>query len=321
MNAFFNNLIFSLNATIPVFLMMVFGWFIKRVGILDDHTTNKLNQFAFKVLLPALLFMDLSAADFRAVWDAKFVLFCIIVTLISICIALGLSMLHKDKSERGEIIQAAYRSSAAILGIAFVKNIYGEATMAALMIVGTVPIYNIAAVTVLSITAPKTNEEKNERKRLIINTVRNVFTNPIIIGIAVGLLWSILKIPQPVILTKTVSYLGNMATPLSLIALGASIKLGDAKEKLPTAAWISAVKLVLFCAVFLPVAITLGFRNEKLIAILVMLGSATTGSCFVMCRNLGHKGIVTACTVMLTTLLSAFTLTTWLFVLKTLEYI
>lgn len=321
MNAFFNNLIFSLNATIPVFLMMVFGWFIKRVGILDDHTTNKLNQFAFKVLLPALLFMDLSAADFRAVWDAKFVLFCIIVTLISICIALGLSMLHKDKSERGEIIQAAYRSSAAILGIAFVKNIYGEATMAALMIVGTVPIYNIAAVTVLSITAPKTAEEKNERKRLIINTIKNVFTNPIIIGIAVGLLWSVLKIPQPVILTKTVSYLGNMATPLSLIALGASIKLGDAKEKLPTAAWISAVKLVLFCAVFLPVAITLGFRNEKLIAILVMLGSATTGSCFVMCRNLGHKGIVTACTVMLTTLLSAFTLTTWLFVLKTLEYI
>lgn len=321
MNAFFNNLIFSLNATIPVFLMMVFGWFIKRVGILDDHTTNKLNQFAFKVLLPALLFMDLSAADFRAVWDAKFVLFCIIVTLISICIALGLSMLHKDKSERGEIIQAAYRSSAAILGIAFVKNIYGEATMAALMIVGTVPIYNIAAVTVLSITSPKNNEGIIERKKLIINTIRNVFTNPIIIGISVGLLWSVLKIPQPVILTKTVSYLGNMATPLSLIALGASIKIGDAKEKLPTAAWISAVKLVLFCAVFLPVAIMLEFRNEKLIAILVMLGSATTGSCFVMCRNLGHKGIVTACTVMLTTLLSAFTLTTWLFVLKTLEYI
>lgn len=321
MNAFFNNLIFSLNATIPVFLMMVFGWFIKRVGILDDHTTNKLNQFAFKVLLPALLFMDLSAADFRAVWDAKFVLFCIIVTLISICIALGLSMLHKDKSERGEIIQAAYRSSAAILGIAFVKNIYGEATMAALMIVGTVPIYNIAAVTVLSITSPKNNEGIIERKKLIINTIRNVFTNPIIIGISVGLLWSVLKIPQPVILTKTVSYLGNMATPLSLIALGASIKIGDAKEKLQTAAWISAVKLVLFCAVFLPVAIMLGFRNEKLIAIFVMLGSATTGSCFVMCRNLGHKGIVTACTVMLTTLLSAFTLTTWLFVLKTLEYI
>lgn len=321
MSNFASNLVFSLNATIPVFLMMVFGWFIKRIGILDEHTTNKLNQFAFRILLPALLFMDLSAADFKAVWDTKFVLFCLVVTLLSIGIAFGLSMLHKEKSERGEIIQAAYRSSAAILGIAFVKNIYGQATMAALMIVGTVPIYNIAAVTILSITSPNSQNEKADRKKLILNTAKNVVTNPIIIGIAAGLLWSVLEIPQPAILTKSVSYLGNMATPLSLIALGASIKFGDAKEKLPAAAWIAAVKLILFCAAFLPAAIALGFRGEKLIAILVMLGSATTGSCFVMCRNLGHNGTLTACSVMLTTLLSAFTLTAWLFVLKTLEYI
>jgi predicted permease len=65
----------------------------------------------------------------------------------------------------------------------------------------------------------------------------------------------------------------------------------------------------------------LGFREEKLIAILVMLGSATTGSCFVMAKNMNHDGTITACAVMVTTLLSAFTLTAWLFVLKTLGYI
>ncbi len=315
-----DNLIFSLNATLPVFLMMVFGWFAKRIDLLDEHTTKKLNQFAFKVLLPALLFKDLSEADFRAVWDTKFVIFCFAATVISIAIAVLLSRLHKDKSERGEIIQASYRSSAAILGIAFVNNIYGQATMAALMIVATVPLYNIAAVTVLSITSPERDSSTDSRS-LFLKTAKNVVTNPIIIGIAVGMLWSVLKIPQPVILSKSVSYLANMATPLSLIALGASVKIGEAKEKLTSAAWISAVKLVLFCVIFLPFAVMLGFRDEKLIAILVMLGSATTGSCFVMCRNLGHKGTLTACTVMVTTLLSAFTLTTWLFVLRTLEYI
>ncbi|MGN1224848.1 MAG: hypothetical protein ACI4TG_07060, partial [Ruminococcus sp.] len=61
--------------------------------------------------------------------------------------------------------------------------------------------------------------------------------------------------------------------------------------------------------------------REKLIAILVMLGSATTGSCFVMARNMGHQGTLTACSVMLTTLCSAFTLTFWLFLLRTLQYI
>lgn len=322
MQTFTNNLIFSLNATIPVFLMMVLGFVLRRMHLLDDHTTQKLNQFSFKVLLPALLFMDLSTEDFQSVWDTKFVLFCFCVTVVSILIALLFSLLHREKAERGEFIQAAYRSSAAILGIAFVKNIYGEATMAALMIVGTVPLYNIIAVIVLSLTASTTDGiSKTNRKALLIKTLKNVVTNPIILGIVVGMLWSVLKIPQPVILSKSVSYLGNMATPLSLIALGASFQWQDAKGKLPATMGITCIKLVLFCGLFLPLAVAFGFRTEKLIAILVMLGSATTGSCFVMARNMGHKGTLTACSVMLTTLCSAFTLTFWLFLLRTLQYI
>ncbi len=87
MQMFTNNLIFSLNATIPIFLMMALGFFLQRIHLLDDHTTQKLNQFAFKVLLPALLFMDLSTADFQSVWDTKFVLFCFCITSVSIGIA------------------------------------------------------------------------------------------------------------------------------------------------------------------------------------------------------------------------------------------
>ena len=84
---------------------------------------------------------------------------------------------------------------------------------------------------------------------------------------------------------------------------------------------IAFLKLVFFAAVFLPVAVHFGFRGEKLIAILVMLGSATTGSCFVMAKNFGHKGVITSFTVMITTMLSSVTLTTWLFILKSLKYI
>lgn len=316
---FLDDLRFSLNATVPVFLMMVFGWFSKRAGLLDDHTTAKLNKFVFRTLLPALLFMDLSAADLHSVWDGRFILFCVTVTLLSVGIACLYSLIHKDKHERGEIIQASYRSSAAILGIAFVKNIYGEATMAALMIVGTVPIYNIIAVIVLSLTSP--DKEKGGGKKLFLSTAKGIATNPIIIGIVLGMLWSAAGIPQPVILQKSVSYLGNMATPLSLIALGASFRAEEAKGRLPLAAGIVFIKLILFCCIFLPAAVHMGFRGEKLIAVLVMLGSATTGSCFVMAKNFGHKGDITALAVMLATLCSAFTLTGWLFLLKTKGYI
>ena len=316
---FLDDLRFSLNATMPVFLMMVFGYFCRRVGLLDEHTTAKVNKFTFRTLLPALLFADLSKADFRSVWDSCFVLFCVGVTLLSILTAAAYSLLHKDKAERGEIIQASYRSSAAVLGIAFVRNIYGDSLMAALMVLGTVPLYNIAAVTVLSLTSP--DREKGSKRSLVLDTAKGIATNPIILGIVVGMAWSLLRIPQPVILERSVSYLANMATPLSLIALGASFRTSEAKGRVRVTVGIAFIKLVLFCAVFLPAAIYLGFRGEKLIAILVMLGSATTGSCFVMAKNLGHKGAVTAFAVMLTTLCSAFTLTTWLFLLKTFDYI
>lgn len=320
MGSIAQNLAFSLNATVPVFLMMVAGMLFRKIGLLDDHTVKKINQFAFRILLPALLFKDLSAADFRKVWDGRFVAFCCIITLLCIGIAFLFSLVRKNPSERGEIIQASYRSSAAILGIAFVNNIYGEATMAALMIVGTVPIYNIIAVSVLSVTSPDNRSEKNV-KDLLLRTMKDVVTNPIIIGIAAGFIWSFIGIPQPVILSKSVAYLANMATPLSLIALGASFRLQDVRGNAGLSFGIAGIKLLLFCLLFLPLAVHMGFRGEKLIAILVMLGSATTGSCFVMARNFGHKGTITACSVMLTTLLSAFTLTMWLFVLKCMGHI
>ena len=313
------NLLFSLNASMPIVLLMIFGYICRKVDLLDDHTTSKLNKFTFKAALPALLFKDLSTADFRAVWDGEMVGFCVIVTILSVAIAVVYSLFHKDKAERGEIIQASYRSSAAVLGIAFVNNIYGESLMAALMIVGTVPIYNIIAVAVLAATSP--DKKGESKKMLFLDTLKGVVTNPIIIGIAVGILWSLIKIPQPAIMSKTVGYMANMATPLSLIALGASFKVEEAKSKVGVTVGICFIKLILFCGIFLPIAINMGFRGEKLVAVLVMLGSATTGSCFVMVKNFWHKGTITAFAVMLTTVCSAFTLTLWLFLLRSKGYI
>lgn len=320
MNTFFNDLNFSLNATVPIFIMMVLGWILTKTKILDEAAAKKLSQFSFKILLPALLFSDLSNADFMSIWDTKFVFFCFFVTIISIGIAFFISRFYQIKTERGEFIQASYRSSAAVLGIAFVNNIYGSSQMASLMIIGTVPLYNIIAVIVLSLTSPEKNKRKSA-KEIFFKTFKDVITNPIIIGIAAGIIWSLLEIPQPAIMSKSISYLSDMASPVSLIALGALFKISDAKSKLKVSIIITLIKLVLFCAIFLPFAVMMNFTGEKLVAILVMLGSATTGSCFVMAKNMGHSGVITSCAVMITTLFSSITLTLWLFLLKTMGYI
>ena len=112
------NLLFSLNATIPVFLLMVVGYFLNKMNILDDTLALKLNSFVFKVSLPLLLFVDVSKSNFKDLWDTKFVVFCVVSTLISILLSILFSLRLKDKAIQGEFIQACYRSSAALLGLA-----------------------------------------------------------------------------------------------------------------------------------------------------------------------------------------------------------
>lgn len=310
-----DNLIFSLNATVPIFLLMVLGFVLRKLGLIDDVFASKMNKFVFLVPLPVLLFEDLSTVDFSQVWNLRFVLFCFAVTLICIIAAALVSFLWRDKSIQGEFIQASYRSSAALLGIAFIQNIYGDAGMAPLMIIGSVPLYNIMAVIVLSFFKP---DRKKLDKEVWKTTLKGIVTNPIILGIAAGLLWSALRLPMPSILEKTVSDIGAVATPLGLMAMGASFDLKKAFGKVKPAAVASVMKLVLFAAFFLPLAVWMGFRREELVAILVMLSSATTVSCYVMARNMGHEGVLTSSVVMLTTLFSAFTMTGWLYILRSM---
>ncbi|HJA81189.1 MAG TPA: AEC family transporter [Candidatus Mediterraneibacter intestinipullorum] len=310
-----DNLIFSLNATVPVFLMMALGLVFRKIGWIDDVFASKMNKFVFLVPLPVLVFEDLATVDFSEVWDLKFVLFCFGATLVSMGIAAAVSFLWKDKSIQGEFVQASYRSSAALLGIAFIQNIYGDAGMAPLMIIGSVPLYNVMAVVVLSFFQP---ERKRLDKEMWKETLKGIVTNPIIIGIAAGIIWSVLKIPMPSIMEKTVSSVSAVATPLGLMAMGAAFDIRKAFAKAKPAAVATVMKLVGFAAVFLPMAVMLGFRREELVALLVMLGSATAVSCFVMAKNMGHEGVLTSSVVMLTTLFSAFTLTGWLYVLRSM---
>lgn len=307
------NLIFSLNATIPIFLMMLLGMLFRKLGWMDEVFAAKMNKFVFLVPLPVLLFEQLATVDFSEVWDIKFILFCFVVTAISITISTVISLLWKDRSIKGEFIQATYRSSAALLGIAFIQNIYGTVGMAPLMIIGSVPLYNVMAVVVLSFFKPGNNSFD---KALVKKTLKGIVTNPIIIGIVAGFVWSALKLPMPLILHKTVSSIGATATPMGLMSMGATFEMKKATSKMKPTLVAVFMKLIGFCAIFLPVAAMLGFRNEQLIAILVMLGSATTVSSFVMAKNMGHEGTLSSGVIMMTTLLSAFTLTMWLDVLR-----
>ena len=312
------NLVYCLNATVPIFLMMLLGMLFRRVGFFTQDFADKLNSYVFKIALPVMLFKDLVESDFFAVWDAPFTLFCFVATLLSIFVAAAFSLFWRDRSLRGEFVQVGYRSSIALLGAAFLENIYGNAGAASLVIIGAVPLYNVAAVLVLSLTSP---QQKGVNRAALIKALKGIVTNPIILGVFIGLVWTLLRIPEPVIMEKAVGSISATATPLGLMALGASFDLKKAVGRWKPAVTATVVKLVVLVALFLPVAVAMGARDDKLVAALAMLGSPTTVSSFVMARNMGHDGTLTASTVMLTTFFSIFTLTLWLYLLRSLGMI
>ena len=305
------DLIFSLNATLPVFLLMVAGGVLGRLGFLPAAFCKAADRLTFTVTLPVMLFLDMAGLNIRRDFEPKFVLFCAGATLAGILATWALARaLMRDKAVVGEFVQAAYRSSAAILGVAFIQNIYGSSGMAPLMILGSVPLFNIFAVLILMIESPQHQTPRPAR------VLRGVLTNPILLGIVAGTVFSLLPVQMPAIAEKTLTSLSSLTTPLALLSIGAGFKGASAIRRAGPTLAAAFIKTVGLSLVFIPCAVALGFRQQELVALLIMLGSPTTPSAYVMAKNMGHEGVLTASAVALTTLLSALTLTGWIFVLR-----
>ena len=277
------DLMFSLNATVPVFLLMVLGCMMRRSGLISARFAASMNTFVFKVALPVNLFAELYGVNIRKLWDGGYVLFCFAATLLSAGIA-----------------------------------IYRDGSVGTLMMLGCVPIYNIIAVAVLSLMNPDGGKMDGNRMR---RTLAGILTNPIIWGILLGFAWALSGLPMPEIPAKTIDYIGRMASPMGLLALGASLDFQAIGKQMKPILTASFLRLIGFCAITSLMAVHFGYRDQKLVASVIMSGSAATVAGYVMAKNMGYRGAVSSGIVMVTTVMSSFTLTFWLWLFRSLGYI
>ena len=331
-----DSFLFAINATVPVFLVILLGGWLRRTGMLNKAFTDVADKYVFKVALPVLLFYDIATSDLYRDFQLSFVLFCAFGTIVMF---LGVwffsQLLIKDKSIVGAFSQGAVRSSAAILGVAFVQNIYGEPGQLPLMIVSAVPLFNILSVVILTFSAvPRdgnsncvdgnnvADASKNRaaapalRNGAIASALKNIVKNPIILGILAGLPFALLCLPLPAIAAKAAISIGNTATPLALLSIGAEFDGRKALARLKPTFSAAFIKLLFLPAVFLAAAVAMGFTHSQLIAILIMTGSSTTVSSYIMAKNMDNDAVLTASIIVVTTLLSSITLTFWLFLLR-----
>lgn len=230
-----NDLIFVINAIFPIILMIVTGYFLKKIKLLEENVAKKLNTLVFRVFLPIMLFLNVYKIDDISKIDLVFVWYAIGITVLLFLIGIPImGMLFKDNRQRSVMLQGIFRANYALVGIPLAQSLFGEegSTMAALLSAFIVPIFNILAVICLTVFSA------GDKKPSISGVFKGIIKNPLIQGIfcgfvALGIRAIFVKMGVEFRLTdvspiyKTLQNLSSIATPLSLLVLGARFELSS----------------------------------------------------------------------------------------------
>ena len=211
-----DNLVISVEAVAPMFIVMAVGVFVRRKGFISEQEVKRVNRMIFVVLFPALMFNNLYGKELSDAFNPRLAAFAVgMLTAIYIATVVFVLKVEKSQKSRGAMIQAIYRSNFVIMGIPIVANIFGSENLAmtSVMITIIVPIFNVLAVVTLEIF--------RGGRPSPLHVIAGILKNPMIIGAVLGMLAVALNIKLPDFAENTVGMLANAATPMALLILGA----------------------------------------------------------------------------------------------------
>lgn len=310
------NLIISFNAVMPMFLIMILGTVIKYRKMISQQTQSQLNNLAFRVFIPLLLINNLYNTDFGHVFQPRLIAFVTLSIIIMWLLATALVVkIEKRDFKRGAMIQGICRSNYTLFGLAILINLYGADNVGipSLMVAIVLPLFNAFAVITLEVFCGS----KVEIKEIGMEVAKN----PFIIAVAIGIVISLLKFQLPVFLESTLSGLSGMAMPLALVAMGASLSFDKVFQDKRNLSLVVIGKLFLAPFIFVPLAILVGFRDVELASLMVVFASPTAVVSYTMADQMNSDSELASAAIILSTVISCFTMFLWIFALKQLGFI
>lgn len=305
------NLILSLNVVLPLFITISLGYFLKSLNMFDNNTLDTMNNITFKSFLPMLLFYSIYKTDLQGVFNLKLMIFsatCVIA--LYLILYLIVPLIEKDNKKRGALLQGLFRSNFVIFGLPITESLFGgeKVGVAALLIAVIVPLFNI-----LSVIALETfRGGKPDFRKISIGIIKN----PLIIASCLGILTLLLKIKIPTAIEKTISDVSKIATPLSLILLGASFKFGNIKKYLKQTTIAVVGKTILTPCIILPICIMFGYRGVELSTLMIIFAAPTAISSFTMAQQMDSDSDLAGQIVVFTSAFYVVTVFMLIFILK-----
>ena len=305
------NIILSLNVVLPLFFTMSLGYLLKHLNMFDDNTLDKMNNIVFKSFLPMLLFYNIYKTDLKGVFNLNLIIFsATCVVALYLLLYLIVPLIEKDNKKCGALLQGLFRSNFVIFGIPIIESLFGSEKIGVptLLVAVVVPLFNA-----LSVLALETfRGGKPNFKKIFIGVIKN----PLIIASFFGILTLILKIKLPTPIEKTINDVSKIATPLSLILLGASFKFDEIKKYIKQTTIAVIGKTILIPCIMLPICIMFGYRGVELSTLMIIFAAPTAISSFTMAQQMDSDSDLAGQIVVFTSAFCVITVFLWIFILK-----
>ncbi|HZJ88982.1 MAG TPA: AEC family transporter [Sphaerochaeta sp.] len=299
----------------PLFAKIGLGWGVRQLGIIGEETIDELNNVVFRILLPVLLFINIYQSDFTSITNFDFLLFSVLALMGFFFITLAIvPHFSSEDSRRGVMVQGIARSNFIFFGLPMAQSLFGGTSLGlSSILVGVLtPVLNL--ISILSLEYFRGG--KADKKKL----VKSVVGNPVLIGGMLGVLMLVFHIPLPQLIVDFLVSVGDLATPLALMLLGSSVKMTSMKKNRRALIAGTLSRLIIMPAAGIALSVALGFRGLELILLMSLFASPTSVNSYTMAQQMDGDTELAVQLVVITTVLSLFTLLGWISLLMRLGY-
>ena len=315
------DLIFSANVVVPIFLLILLGYFLTRIKLWDENFLKIANQVCFKCLLPVLLFYNVATANIFEVFNLKLIIYvCLCACILCGILFLIVPLFIKDKKRRGVMIQGTFRSNFLLFGVPLGLSIGGNegAVLAAVVASFYVPVINMLSV--ISLYVFSESENKSIKSALL-----GIVKNPLIIGGVSGLIFSLIRnsigFEIPTMIDTTLFNIKSAATPIAFMILGGDLKFKNMLRNIKVSSLSVLGKVVLIPAMMLTVSALLGFDKLEMAILIAVFATPNAVSSYAMARNYEADYELAGEIITLGTILSILTMFVFITIARTLCWI
>lgn len=295
-----------ISALLPVFLLIVLGFVLKRSLMRLDTQWHGLERLTYYVLFPTLLIQTLVKADLSSVPVAgvggALMLSALVMSLLCLALRPLFSRWSIDGPAFTSIFQGATRWQTYV-ALAVASNLFGNTglALASVAMVAIIPLVNVFSVSVLArYAAPEPPS--------IRAVVMTVVKNPLIWACAIGLAVNVMQLPLPKIWHDVADALGRSSLGIGLLVTGAGLHLEGLLRPSLAASIAVILKLILMPLLAVALALWFGISGPGLVIVAVCSAVPTSSSAYVLARQMGGDAPLLAQIITLQTILAAITM-------------